>query len=105
VRWEQAGIAAQTSLLGLSLCLWPVAHRGPQDAWQPEALPAGRQNPDVQDTRRTGALPAGPEPRYMWQCRNPSYQGGGFRSHWTRGNTEAHFYREAGPVLLANDAK
>jgi hypothetical protein len=42
VCWEHASLAAWTGLLGFSLRLRFAAHREPQDAWQPEALPARR---------------------------------------------------------------
>jgi hypothetical protein len=66
VRWEHAGLGAQENLLGFSLCLWPLAHRGPQDAWQLGALPARRKDPELQDMRCSRALPTGLEPWYTW---------------------------------------
>jgi hypothetical protein len=81
-------LSARAVLLGFSLCLRPAAHRELQDTWQPGALPIGRQDPEPQGTRCTGALPAGLEPWYMWRHRNPSYKGGKIWSRWTRGAPE-----------------
>jgi hypothetical protein len=38
----------------------------------------------------------GLELRYTWRRWSPSYQGGGIRSHWTRGSLGAHLGWEAG---------
>jgi hypothetical protein len=48
----------------------------------PEPFLSGRRDPEPLDTWCTGALPAGPEPRYTWLRRSPSYQG------WTCGAPE-----------------
>jgi hypothetical protein len=52
LRWDHVGLG----LLVFSLYLSPVAHRVPQDVWQPRSLPVVRHDPEPQDTWRSGAL-------------------------------------------------
>jgi hypothetical protein len=70
-----------------------------------------RRDPEPLDTWCTGALPAGPEPRYTWLRRSPSYQGGGIQSRWTCGAPEpsqrvqSHGTRDSDGALLIKEAE
>jgi hypothetical protein len=55
-----------------------------------ESFLSGRRDLEPLNTWCIEALPAGPEPRYTWWCRSPSYQRGGIQFYRARGGAWVH---------------
>jgi hypothetical protein len=89
------------SLFFMLVARSPQGTVGRVAAWSP---PAGRQDLEPQDTRRSGALPVGPEPQYTWRRRSPPRLGGGSRSRWTHGSPGAHLGWEVGSGAVGHVA-